>query len=216
MTKKNILCFGDSNTWGYDPVSRGRFPRDKRWTGILQALLGNFFYIIEEGLNGRTTVWDDPVEGHMGDKNGMRVLPILLSTHSPLDLVIVMLGTNDLKKRFSVTSFEASLGIERIIDTVKRHNYTPIDHNPEILILSPPNITFLCDAFRDHFRKTAPEESERFNEYYRQAALRQGCRYFDTAPFAEVSTEDGIHLTESAQAVFAKAVYDKVLEIIPD
>jgi lysophospholipase L1-like esterase len=215
MTIKNIMCFGDSNTWGYNPVTGGRFLRNIRWTGILQKMLGNSYYVIEEGLNGRTTVLDDPAEGHMGDKNGVKVLPLLLSTNSPLDLVIVMLGTNDLKKRFSASPFEASLGIERIIDTVKRHNYTPVEQIPGILILSPPPITFLCNAFREHFRETAPEESRRFSEYYQQVAQRHECRCLDTASFAEVSPEDGIHLTEAAQEIFARKVYGKVLETFP-
>jgi lysophospholipase L1-like esterase len=95
---KAILCYGDSNTWGYDPVTKGRFPRDMRWTGVLRQSLGDDYLVIEEGLNGRTTVWDDPIEGY---KNGAAYLVPCLTTHRPLDLVIIMLGTNDLKRSSS-------------------------------------------------------------------------------------------------------------------
>ena len=96
-----ILCYGDSNTWGYNPSTKERYDRYERWTGILQFTLGDEYHVIEEGLNGRTTVWDEPIEGEY--KNGKTYLVSCLESHKPLDLVIIMLGTNDLKKRFSVT-----------------------------------------------------------------------------------------------------------------
>ncbi len=213
MTTRNILCFGDSNTWGYDPETAGRFARNERWTGIMQESLEDSYYVIEEGLNGRTTVWDDPAEGHMGEKNGLKVLPVLLSTHTPLDLVVIMLGTNDLKKRFSASPFEASLGIERLIDLIRRHNYAPVEKAPEVLIVSPPPITFLCDAFAEHFRVSAPEESKKFASFYGDAAERNGCRFLDAATFADVSKHDGIHLTREGQWTFAEKVKDTILKI---
>ena len=94
---RSILCFGDSNTYGESPEGLGRYPRDERWPGILQTALGAEYLVIEEGLNGRTTVWEDEVEG---DKSGKKHLPVCLASHAPLDLVILMLGANDLKRRF--------------------------------------------------------------------------------------------------------------------
>ena len=99
MKQKTILCYGDSNTWGYDPVNACRYDRNIRWPGVLQKELGQAYYVKEEGLCGRTTVWDDPVEGH---KNGLKQLTPILHSHCPLDLVVIMLGTNDLKMRYSV------------------------------------------------------------------------------------------------------------------
>jgi lysophospholipase L1-like esterase len=81
---KTVLCYGDSNTWGYDPVSQSRFDIHTRWAGVARDLLGSDWHVIEEGLNGRTTVWDDPIEG---DKNGKTYLPPCLATHRPLDVV---------------------------------------------------------------------------------------------------------------------------------
>ena len=90
---KTILCYGDSNTWGFEPVTRNLYGRTERWTGILRQELGLDYDVIEEGLNGRTTVWDDPIEGH---KNGKEQIIPILKSHQPLDLVTIMLGTNDL------------------------------------------------------------------------------------------------------------------------
>ena len=98
---KSILCYGDSNTWGYDPQTRSRFPHDVRWTGVLASSLGTGYRVVEEGLNGRTTRWDDPIEA---GRNGLTFLQPCLESHLPLDLVIVMLGTNDLKQRFGLSA----------------------------------------------------------------------------------------------------------------
>ena len=104
---KKILCYGDSNTWGYNPHTELRYPRAVRWTGVLQRGLGPAYHVIEEGLNGRTTVWDDPIEGY---KSGKEYLVPCLETHKPMDLVVIMLGTNDLKHRFSLTAFDIATG----------------------------------------------------------------------------------------------------------
>ena len=106
---KSILCYGDSNTYGLMPDSPDRYPRDVRWTGILQKKLGEDYYVIEEGLSGRTTLWDDPIEEH---KNGKKYLLPCLDSHKPVDLVILMLGTNDLKTRFSLTPFDIGASVE--------------------------------------------------------------------------------------------------------
>ena len=109
---KTILCYGDSNTYGLKSDLVSRYPRNVRWTGILQEKLGSEYYVIEEGLGGRTTVWDDPVEDY---KNGKKYLLPCLDSHKPLDLVIIMLGTNDLKSRFSVTPFDIGASMENLV-----------------------------------------------------------------------------------------------------
>ena len=114
--EKNILCFGDSNTYGESPEGLGRYPRLERWTGILAQRLGPAYHIIEEGLCGRTTVWEDPVEG---DKCGIRHLPSCIASHTPLDLVILMLGTNDFKQRFHVTASDVALSLDRLVRTAQ-------------------------------------------------------------------------------------------------
>ena len=114
---KRILCYGDSNTWGYDPVARDRFDAATRWTRVLAASLGADYEIIEEGLCGRTTIWDDPVTEY---RNGRTYLIPCLDTHCPLDLVVLMLGTNDLKSRFSLSAYDIAAGAGVLVDLVQR------------------------------------------------------------------------------------------------
>ena len=104
---KTIVCFGDSNTWGFNPATKDRLDRDSRWTGVLRNTLGAEYIVVEEGLNGRTTVWDDPIEGY---KNGKTYLIPCLETNHPFDLITIMLGMNDLKKRFSLSAFDVANG----------------------------------------------------------------------------------------------------------
>jgi len=115
---KTILCYGDSNTWGYNPATGGRFSRDKRWTRVLVQELVDGYYVIEEGLNGRTTALSDPIEGP--HKNGKEYLVPCLESHQPLDLVTIMLGTNDLKKRFSLSAFDIANGAGVLVDIVRQ------------------------------------------------------------------------------------------------
>ena len=149
---KVILCFGDSNTWGYDPATKSRFPRDVRWTGVLRNALGEEYLVIEEGLNGRTTVWNDPIEGY---KNGREYLIPCLETHKPIDLVVIMLGTNDLKKRFSVSAFDIANSTGVLADTVKKSAAGPNDGVPPILLLAPPPLAKLTE-FAEMFEGAGP------------------------------------------------------------
>ena len=130
-----VLCYGDSNTWGADPATSTRFDRDIRWPGVLQKALGAGYHVIEEGLGGRTTVWEDPIEGH---KNGKEYLIPCLATHSPLDLVIIMLGTNDLKVRFSATAQDIAAGAGILVDIVYKSGTVKNPKTPKVLLLVPP------------------------------------------------------------------------------
>jgi lysophospholipase L1-like esterase len=129
-----VLCCGDSNIWGADPATGGRFSRDDRWPGVLQKALGDEYHVIEEGLGGRTTVWEDPIEGH---KNGREYLIPCLVTHSPLDLVIILLGTNDLKKRFSVSAQDIAFGAGVLVDTVNKSGSGRNWKASKVLLLVP-------------------------------------------------------------------------------
>lgn len=114
---KAVLCYGDSNTWGYDPATQTRFSREVRWTGVLREELGEGYLVIEEGLNGRTTVWDDPIEL---DKNGATYLRPCIQSHKPFDLIVIMLGTNDLKTRFWLPAYDIAAGAGVLVDIVKK------------------------------------------------------------------------------------------------
>ena len=123
---KTILCYGDSNTWGCIPLTGAQPPRRygpaQRWPGVLRRELGDGFGIVEEGLNGRTTVWDDPLEPY---RSGKELLVPCLLTHQPIDLVIVMLGTNDLKGRFAVGARDIAAGAGLLLDIVRASDCGP-------------------------------------------------------------------------------------------
>jgi len=206
---KTILCFGDSNTWGYNPVSSGRYPRDKRWTGVLRNELGNEYEIIEEGLNGRTTVWEDPIEG---DKNGKRQLPLCLESHKPLDLVILMLGTNDLKKRFSVSAFDIANSVGVLVDIVKKSMTGINSSSPKVLLIAPPPTAKLTD-FAEMF-EGADEKSKKFSEYYKRVAKEHDCEFFDASEIIVSSNLDGIHFEEIEHHKLGKAVANIVKKLL--
>lgn len=140
---KTILCYGDSNTWGWNPDTGLRYPRDIRWPGRLQIELGPTYYVIEEGLNGRTTVWDDPIEEH---KNGKTYLYPCLESHKPLDLVVLMLGTNDLKTRFWLSTLDIVSGIARLVEIIQSSRSGVQETSPKILLLAPPLVTNLDEV----------------------------------------------------------------------
>ncbi len=207
--EKNILCFGDSNTYGESPEGRGRYPRNERWTGILQARLGEGYHVIEEGLNGRTSVWEDPVEG---DKCGIRQLPSVLESHTPLDLVIIMLGTNDLKLRFGATAADIAWSVERVVRTAQAvPNYT-WDKPFQILLVSPPEVrssTFLGEILGDR-----SGTSRQLPALYKQVADRCGVWFLDIARYAQASPLDGLHFDRENHKKVAAAMEEKIREIL--
>jgi len=185
---KTIVCFGDSNTWGYHPATKERYGRDERWAGMLRNALGAEYLVIEEGLNGRTTVWDDPIEGY---KNGKEYLVPCLESHKPLDLVIIMLGTNDLKKRFSLSAFDIAKGAGVLASMAQGSETGPGGHAPKVLLLAPPPVAKLTE-FAEMF-EGAEDKSQKLGRYYRQVAQELGCAFLDTSEVIVSSDVDGIH-----------------------
>jgi lysophospholipase L1-like esterase len=206
---KTILCFGDSNTWGWDPVKLGRYARDVRWPGVLRAALGDDFLVIEEGLNGRTTVWDDPIEGY---NNGKEYLIPCLETHKPLDLVIVMLGTNDLKMRFSVSAFDIAESAGVLIDIIQRSQTGPGDSAPKALLIAPPPILEVGDFA--HMFAGGAAKSLQFAPQYRRVAEFFGCALLDAGRVIPSSQVDGIHLDADAHRKLGAAVAEKVKALL--
>jgi lysophospholipase L1-like esterase len=206
---KEILCFGDSNTWGWDPQTKERYARDKRWPGVLQNTLGAGYHVIEEGQNGRTTVWDDPVEG---SKNGRAYFIPCLETHAPLDLVIIMLGTNDLKYRFSVTAYDIAQGAGTLVDIVKKSDSGRMGKPPRVLLMVPPPLGRL-DEYAETF-EGGPEKSKRLSGRYRDVSKELECGFFDTSTVMRSSDIDGIHLEEDAHVTLGKAVAAVVKRIL--
>jgi lysophospholipase L1-like esterase len=204
-----VLCYGDSNTWGFDPARRERFSGEQRWPGVLQKTLGAGYHVIEEGLGGRTTVWEDPIEGH---KNGKEYLIPCLATHSPLDLVIIMLGTNDLKYRFSVTAQDIAAGAGILVDIVNKSGTPKNAKTPRVLLLAPPPLGKLTEL-KEMF-EGGQEKSRRFSKHFKAVADMYGCQFFDSSTVIKSSDIDGIHLEKEAHQQLGRAVAREVKRIL--
>ena len=205
---KRILCFGDSLTWGYDPVNRVRFAPEDRWTGVLASKLGDGYTVIEEGQNGRTIATDDPAEG---EKNGIRYIIPCLESQSPLDLMIVMLGTNDLKRKFSYCAMDIAGEMRQFLEKVITRNEFRMEGKMQILLISPPwvgeNIrnSWLGDSFG---YERAREVSMELASWYSELADTYGCMFFDASEAVTVSYDDSIHLDAAEQRKLGNAIYE--------
>ena len=206
-----IVCYGDSNTYGRDVVTKGRLDRRVRWTGVLQQALGDRFTVIEEGLNGRTTVWDDPVRG--GDKrNGSKYLLPCLESHSPLDLLILMLGTNDCKARFAVTAYDIGLSVGTLVEISQWSKCGPEGAAPAILVMSPPPLGRL-DEYAETFHG-GEEKSRGLAGHYQQIARQLGCHFFDTSTEIQSSRIDGLHFDPADHEKLGKSLAERVITIL--
>lgn len=207
----HILCFGDSNTFGSNPRG-GRWPLHIRWPSLLQDLLGEDFHLYEEGCGGRTTVLDDLLEL---DKNGRKHLPIALRSHKPLDLVILMLGTNDLKHRFSMLPEDIGHGAAELGRLVERFDYNPGYPIPKVLLVSPIHIGDHIESSPvTGFTRQAVEFSKQLAPLYRAHAQRQGWAFFDAATVAGPSPVDQLHMEAEDHAALAHALAPLVRELL--
>lgn len=192
---KSILCFGDSLTFGADPAGGPRHAFADRWPSTLEAGLGtDKVRVIAEGMGGRTTVFDDWTAA--GDRNGSRILPTLLESHSPLDVIIIMLGTNDLKPFLGRTASEAGRGMVRLAQIIRGFYAIKEVPMPHLVFVSPPEI---CDTDNvdmiTHFGgKGIIDESRNFRVEYQRRAEEVGASFFDAATVAKASPHDGVHL----------------------
>jgi len=207
----SILCYGDSNTWGREPLKDTRFPLDVRWPGVLRRQLGTGYWVIEEGLNGRTTVWDDPVsEGRSGK---VYLVPCLMS-HMPLDLVVLLLGSNDLKPKFSLSAYEIARGTATLIEIIQKSSAGPQGNSPQVLLISPPHVIPLEgeSEWREQFEGAA-EKSRDLAQHYAGVARKYGVHFLDAAGVMESSPRDGIHFEAEGHAKLGMAVAAEVQKI---
>ncbi|MBN2618188.1 MAG: SGNH/GDSL hydrolase family protein [Spirochaetales bacterium] len=207
---RNILCYGDSNTWGFNPKTNGgRYEYHLRWTTVVQNLLKDKCRIIPEGLNSRTTAWDDPIRDGVNGKKYL--LPCLLS-HKPLDLVIIMLGTNDLKHRFNLSAFDISLGIGKLIDIVNKSECGPNGNNPEILILIPPEVRLLTN-YKNEFGDCHLKSKE-LAKCYIDICNEKSVNYMEIGNFVRLGDTDGIHFETNQLPILGKIVADKIEQLL--
>ena len=205
---KRILCFGDSNTYGYIPDGTGRYSEDIRWTGRLQKKLSSKAIIIEEGLCGRTTVFQD--ELRIG-RRGVELLPILLESHTPLDLVTVMLGTNDCKAVYGASAEVIGKGIEKIIGQIKS-----ISPQAKILLISP---ILLGDdvwktEFDPEFNRESVMVSKRLKAVYKRIAQKNNCMFLAASDIANPSERDQEHLDARGHEELANEIYERIIHDI--
>lgn len=206
MQPRTVLCFGDSNTHGTvamrHATDRRRHAKADRWTSVMARALGDAWEVIAEGHPGRTSVLDDPIEGH--HKNGSRALLAILETHRPVDLVIVMLGTNDLKARFSMSAHDIALGVQRLVIDIRTSACGPDGQPPDVLLAAPVHVletghfaqVFLGGAAKSHALPDA----------LRAVAQHNATGFVDLNAVAVVDPVDGIHLDAAAHAAIGAAM----------
>jgi lysophospholipase L1-like esterase len=206
---KTVLCYGDSNTWGYDAATSTRLDIHTRWAGVLRDQLGEGWWVIEEGLSGRTTVHDDAIEP---GRNGMTYLSPCLLTHKPLDLVILMLGTNDLKRRFDLPAGDIGLGARLLCETILKSDAGIGGKPPALLLMCPPPTAPLAKTRFSEMFAGAEEKSQRLAGHYRLHAQEMGIHFINAGAVIKSSTVDAIHFEADAHRALGAHVAAYVRE----
>lgn len=213
---KTILCYGDSNTWGFDYETQGRFPYEVRWPNVMQKILGGGFHVIEEGLAGRTTALDDPDDESPEAKNGLKYLNPCLRSHFPLDLILFMLGTNDLKMKFFTSARMVAKNAERLIEKSREELCRWQGYKPQILLIAPAVIgdTIEKSMFGPMFcgNRSILASMELTDELCKTAE-RLSCHFLNAAQIVKPNDVDAIHLTREGHRQLGKATARKVQEI---
>lgn len=213
--KKHIVCFGDSNTHGYCAENNGRFDEDQRWTCLLQKRLGDEYLVLEEGLSGRTTSFDDPLYEGL---SGLDYIYPCLMTHEPVDLLIIMLGTNDTKERFGASSACIALGLRRLINKAAAVTDCWRSGKANILVITPQNIgrEYAQTDVGSTMGRGCAQKSEGLAAEYEKIAEMTGCHYLDANKVIEAETNqiDFMHLTAEGHRQLAKILAKKVPEIV--
>ena len=214
---KRIMCYGDSNTWGYTgiPCLEGlparRFDENTRWTSLLQKKLGGEYCVLEEGYNGRTTVYDDPV---VYGVNGYTHLEVAYSTCSPCDLVIVMLGTNDV--RYADDAQEVGEGMLRVLAHLKSLVSSSVSPECKILALAPPKaLPGLPTPSSEYaYKQEWADEIAKLPEIYKEICAQLELNFANAHEWAVADLSDGLHLGSDGHAILAEKLYEIIKEII--
>lgn len=220
QNQRTILCYGDSNTWGYVPLtdpskSIQRYPREIRWPGALQSLLGEKYYVVEEGLNSRTTNINYQVPP---DRNGKAYLPSCLYSHAPIDLVVLALGGNDFKIYFNREPEAIRDGLKDLIEIIQQSQYGEnFKASPKILIIPPPIPLSIVKNYKDEngiiIFQGGIEKAEKLIALYSELALEKQCYFLDASKIIIPSKIDGLHYDAEGHKKMAVLVYDKIKEI---
>ncbi len=209
--KISVLCYGDSNTYGYDPNTGGRYPREKRWTTLLGEKLGDRYEVIAEGLNGRTTAYDRPGAAW---KNGLSSFTAILGTHKPVDYLVIMLGTNDCNEELGLSAEDIARGMEALVSTAGEKAPELQGYVPEIIVAVPAAIRedYKDSPFAGELSPASVRKSRDIEPLYRDIADRHGCLFVSAAPGVEVSPHDCEHLTGSGHEQMAEMIYKAITD----
>lgn len=212
---KYILCYGDSNTWGASPDERVRFEFAERWPGVLQRAVGSEYHIYENGLCGRTTGYQDDVEiGRNGKADFLRVLEM----SAPLDLVIIMLGSNDCKRRFvNHPAWDSALNIQQLVKMAATPLYGQGAAAPQVLIVAPAKLgsDWETSWVGEEFDRFSTQKSEELAAFYSRIAHETGAYFLDASEFV-ASGSDSVHLNAIAHERLGKAIAERVREIFKE
>lgn len=214
MEKKRILCFGDSMTWGYDPEKRVRFPEENRWPMVMKNNLEKGYQVIEEGQNGRTIALEDPAEG---EKNGLTYLLPCLESHTPFDLLIILLGSNDCKRKFSYSGMEIAGEMQIFLEKALSYNHFHCQDHFQILLVAPPLIE---DSVKDSWLgenfgyEYAVEVSKKIAGWYQELSKIYHVHFMNAADYVKASDADGVHLDAEGQIRLGEAIAEYVKDIL--
>jgi lysophospholipase L1-like esterase len=206
-----VLCYGDSNTHGADPGTGRRLPPDVRWPGVLARRLAGVADVIEEGLNGRTTIWDDPFEG---GRNGRTYLLPCLQSHAPIDVFVLMLGTNDLKGIFGLTADRVASGVASLVEIALTSGTGPEQGAPRVLLVAPAALGETTDRSELWGFGAARATSASLPRLYRVAAETHDVAFLDASSLVTVDPRDGVHLSPEAHGTLGRAVAEIVLRLL--
>lgn len=218
---KSILCYGDSNTWGNiagtfneDYILHQRYEYGVRWPTIVQTLLGSDYHVIEAGLNARSTAFDEK-DIIRASRNGLKTLPDTLEMHYPLDLVILMLGTNDLKIQYNASVEQITQNIQQLIHTIKSSHFGPNFQAPKVMLISPALVDPIAPAlWSDYYSQESVDKSHQLAESYAQLAKTENCIFLDAKSLITLDLNDGLHFDRESHKVFAEAVVEKIREFL--
>ena len=199
----NVLCYGDSNTYGFTPDWKSRFPREVRWPGALQAMLGDEFYVAEDGLIGRTSAFPDT---HRYGRSAMDFLPVAIESHSPLDYLIVMLGTNDCKIDKTRSAEDVGAGMDKLVRLV----IGMLPAWTKILLVAPPPLGPSAPQRDPEYDAQSLAVSQGVAAQYQMIAEAYGLRFLDAGTVAQMSALDGEHLDPDGHKKLAAAIADIV------
>lgn len=223
---KRIMVFGDSNSWGWHPVPEiapiQRYPQDVAWPGVMAKALGDGFEVVNESLSARTAVVSDKsVDAGLGlsgaGLSGSEYLPAAIASNMPLDLVIIMLGTNDVKPVYNRSAFQVAIDVMSLVAEAQKNTGVATSYPaPKVMVVVPPHLGKIAsvDWVQAMFPQAAVAESTQIGQYLCPLANAVKVPCFDAGTVAEITGADGIHMTPENHKKLGDAIAAEVSKIL--